>query len=174
MKHQENNSRNDLSSKQAVEKMKELVKHNRICFFTTDLGQQPLQTRPMSVQEVDEEGNFWFLSGRTSHKNLEIGSDPRVQLLFANQGDSEFLSVYGEAKVYADAETIEEIWNPIAKVWFPEGKYDPEITVIKVSTMDAYYWDTKHSKMVALVKMAAALVSGTTMDDGQQGTLRVR
>jgi hypothetical protein len=35
------------------------------------------------------------------------------------------------------------------------------------------YRDTKNNKMIQLIKMAASLVTGKTMDDGVEGKLRV-
>lgn len=162
----------DLDNQAAIEKMKALVKHNSICMFTTNLAELPLQTRPMSAQEVDDEGNFWFLSGKDSNKNFEIKDDKRVQLFFANKGDAEYLSVYGKATIYKERDKIEEAWSPIAKAWFQEGKDDPDLTAIKVTPEDAYYWDTKHNRVVALIKIMAAVVGNRTMDDGVEGRLQ--
>lgn len=163
----------DLSHSEAVSKMREIVGHNRICLFTTNLASLPLQTRPMATQEVDDDGNFWFLSSKRSNKNLEVEVDPRVQLMFANAGHSEFLSVYGEAHIYTDKSKIEDVWSPVAKAWFKEGKNDPDLTVIKVVPEDAYYWDTKNSKVVSLIKIMASVVSNASMDDGVEGRLRL-
>ena len=173
IKETKRDSFQDLSDKDAVNKIKELVKHNSLCFFTTRLTQQPLQSRPMSALEVDDNGNLYFLSSKASNKNMEIHMDPKVQLFFGNKDASEFLSIYGEAEIFTDRHSIEEVWSPIAKIWFQEGKDDPEVSVIKVKPHDAYYWDTKSNKAVSLIKMAASLVAGVTMDDGVEGRLKV-
>lgn len=162
----------DLQQQEAINKIKELVSHNPICMFTTHLTELPLQTRPMSTQEVDDEGNLWFLSSKESEKNFEIGADSRVQLFFGNKGDSEYLSVYGKATVLRDRSKIEEVWSPMVKAWFQEGKDDPSLTAIKVKPEDAYYWDTKHGKMISLIKIMSSVVAGRTMDDGVEGRLR--
>src|SRR5690349_14210537 len=86
-----------LESSEAVNKMKELVKHESVCHFTTKLTALPITTRPMSVKEVDDEGNFWFLSAIDSQKNEHITIDPRVQLFFSNTSNYEFLTVLGTA-----------------------------------------------------------------------------
>jgi general stress protein 26 len=163
----------DLSHREAIEKIQLLTKHNKICMFTTHLTEVPFQTRPMSVQEVDDDGNLWFLSGADSRKNWDISEDARVQLVFANQSDYEFLSIFGHAEEFKDRDKIEQIWNPIAKAWFKEGKDDPNITAIRVTPEDAYYWDTKSNKAVALLKIVTSVFTGKTMDDGEEGTLRV-
>ena len=61
--------------------------------FVTELDQLPSNSRPMSLQECDDEGNLWFISSKESNKNMEIERDSRVQLYFMNNSDSEYLSV---------------------------------------------------------------------------------
>ena len=59
----------------------------------------------------------------------------------------------------------------ICKGWFQEGKDDPNISVIEIIPDEAYYWDTVHGKMISLLKIAASVVSGKTMDDGIEGNI---
>jgi len=157
--------------KDAVAKMRELINHNAVCMFTSNVDEVPLQTRPMTTQEIDDQGNFWFLSAKDSHKNHEVEGDSRVQLLFANTSESEYLTVYGHATIIEDRKKIEEMWSPTAKAWFVEGKDDPNLSLIKVSPEHAYYWEPKQSKMVTLFKMAAAALTGNRMEIGREGKI---
>lgn len=164
----------DLANQEAVDKIRELVDHTKVCFFTTHLDESPLPTRPMHTLEVDDEGTFWFFSDEESEKNFEIKNDSRVQLLYANPAKSEFLSVYGHAMVSRDRSRIEELWNPMVKAWFKGGKDDPSLSVIQVLADQAYYWDTKNNKMVSLLKIIASIASDSrSNDDGVQGRLKV-
>jgi general stress protein 26 len=65
------------------------------------------------------------------------------------------------------------MWSSIAKAWFTEGKDDPAISLVKVTPEEGYYWDTKNNKMISLIKIAAAVVTGKTMDGGIEGKLNV-
>lgn len=163
----------DLHQQEAIGKLKDLAKSATICFFTTKLTQLPLATRPMGAQQVDDEGNIWFFSGRDSHKNDEIDKDNRVQLFFANKSSSEYLSIYGEASEIQDKEKAKELWTPLAKTWFTEGVDDPNLTLLMVKPLDAYYWDTKDGKAVSLIKIAVGAVTGKTMDGGIEGKLEI-
>jgi len=156
----------------AVKKMQELVKHNSMCLFSTQTEFAPIPTRPMNTLEVDDEGNFWFMSAIDSHKNQEIHADHRVQLFFSNPGDAEYMTVYGTAQVTRDRRRIEELWSPLIKAWFTEGKDDPRISIIKVIPEEAYYWDTKSNKMVAVMKVMVSALTGKTMDDSLEGKLK--
>ncbi len=173
-KEQPEKNHENLIGAEAGRKIKELVKEGNTCFFCTKLTTgEPLKTRPMSVQKVDNKGNFWFLSANDSYKNAEIQEDNHVHLLFQGSDYSDFLSVYGTATISTDKELIKELWEPIIKTWFTEGVDDPRITAIKVSAQDGYYWDNKHGNAVAFVKMAIGAAIGQTLDDSIEGTLTV-
>lgn len=127
----------------------------------------------MSTVDVDAEGNIWFISMRSSDKNREIEKDARVQLFYASRNSNEYLSVFGEASVVIDKELFKEKWVPEAKAWMENGVDDPEMSLIKVVPVDSHYWDTKHNKIVALVKMAGAIITGKKAedDDGVEGSV---
>jgi general stress protein 26 len=164
----------DLHGSEATKKIKELVDAAKTCFFCTSIeAGKPFDTRPMAVQKVDDEGNFWFLSSSDSHKNMEVEKDHAVQLLFQGSAQSDFLSIYGTATISRDKQKIKELWEPILKTWFTEGEDDPRITVIKVTPSEGYYWDNKHGKAVAFVKMIAGAITGKTLDDSIEGKLTV-
>ncbi|GAB3319729.1 hypothetical protein GCM10027299_12540 [Larkinella ripae] len=164
----------DLVSAEAGKKIKELVEKTNTCYFCTKITSgEPLKTRPMSVQKVDEAGNLWFLSADDSHKNADIQADKQVHLLFQGSEHSDFLSIYGVATISKDKQLIKELWEPILKTWFTEGVDDPRITAIQVKTQDGYYWDNKHGNAVAFIKMAAGAVLGKTLDDSIEGKLKL-
>ena len=169
----EDNHQN-LTGQEAIAKITELVEEAQTCFFCTAIPTgESSAARPMSVQQVDEEGNLWFLSASDSHKNQEITLDPAVDLYFQGSAHSDFLHLKGTAAVSTDREKIEMLWEPIIGTWFTEGIEDPRITVIKVTPTEGYYWDNKHGDAVAGIKMLIGAVLKKTMDDSIEGKLSV-
>ena len=165
----------DLRGQKAVGKIKELVEKAQTCFFcTSSASPESTGARPMSVQQVDDSGNLWFLSADDSHKNEDLARDPAVKLFFQGSAHSDFLMLSGSATVSRDKAKIKELWEPIVKTWFTEGVDDPRITVIKVEPNDGYYWDTKHSMAVAGIKMLIGAAIGKTLDDSIEGELAFR
>jgi general stress protein 26 len=162
----------NLAGSPAVKKLKELAEGIDVCMFCTHLGELPITTRPMSTQEVDEQGNIWFFSRVSSNKNQEIKQDDKVQLFYAKITSSTYLSVFGYADVLVDKEKIKELWDGVEKAWFTEGKDDPEITLIRIRTQEAYYWDTKDGAVISLIKMGVAAITGQEQDQGVEGTLK--
>ena len=164
----------NLSSIEAREKIKELIeKAKNTCFFCTNIRTgEGFSTRPMSVQKIDDDGTLWFLSPIDSHKNEDLLHDPATQLLFKGSDYSDFLSLYGKSVLSRDEGKIKELWEPLLKTWFTEGKDDPRITVIEFTPEHGYYWDTKHAQVVAFAKQVIGAAIGKTLDDSIEGNLR--
>lgn len=155
----------NLSQEEAIKKLKELAESARTCMFATSLDETPIPARPMSLKEVDKEGNLWFISSKESMKNQDIKQSSDVQLFFSNTGASEYLSIFGNAKIFTDRHTIEEKWTAMANAWF-DGKDDPDVTIIRVKPEETKYWDTENGKMITLIKMATSALTGKKHDEG--------
>jgi len=93
-------------------------------------------------------------------------------LLFQGSSYSDFLTLYGKATITTDKQKIDELWDPMMKTWFTEGKDDPRISVIKFTPEEGYYWDTKHVMAVGMVKRAVGAIIGETYDDSIEGTIK--
>jgi general stress protein 26 len=171
--HDEEGNIRNYEGAEAIEKLKKLAEDARICMFTTFADTRPMPSRPMALQGVDADGTLHFFSATDSGKNSEIQADPAVQLYFQNNSSSEYLCIYGTARISQDRVKIKELWSAWAKTWFQDGPEDPKLSLVSVKPEAGQYWDTKHNKMVQLVKVAASLVTGKTMDDGVEGELKI-
>lgn len=166
------NTTENLINKEAIDKLKSLVDEINICLFCTDLKTDDGATcRPMSALKVCDQGNIWFFSENNSDKNKAIEADKNVQLFFSHPAKNSYLVVNGEASIILDKAKIEELWVSAAKIWFKEGKEDPNISIIKVTPTSAYYWDTVGSRMINLLKRVASVVTGNNMVKGNEGSM---
>ncbi|HEU5053830.1 MAG TPA: pyridoxamine 5'-phosphate oxidase family protein [Hanamia sp.] len=162
----------NLYDKEAIQKIKEMVDDIKTCMFCTEVENVPFRTRPMATAEVDEQGDIWFFSIKESNKNDEIKDDQTVQLLYAKNSDSHFLTITGKTEIVWDKEKIDKLWNPVMKAYF-EGKDDPNISLLKVAPVEAHYWDTINGKMITLLKMATSAVTGIKTNVGVEGKIKV-
>lgn len=152
----------------SIEKLKSLTEGVDFCMLTTINGGQ-LRSRPMSTQEMDENGDLWFFTSDDTHKVDEIEADNRVNAAYSKIDDNLYVSVSGRASLVKDREKIEELWNPILKAWFPEGLDDPHLALLKVSIEEAEYWDSPNSKIVQLYGFVKAVVTGKPAQGGDHG-----
>lgn len=172
-RNQPEDTKQDLAGAKAIERIQDMSDDADSCFFcTTPMANSDTGgTRPMAIKKADDAGALWFLSASDSHKNAEIQADPAVRLFLQSAKHSGFLAIEGHASISRDQHMIDELWNPVLKSWFTEGKDDPRITVIKVTATDGYYWDNKHGEFVAATKMLIGAAIGKTLDDSIEGTI---
>lgn len=163
----------NLYDENAVKKIKDLVEDIKFCMFCTKVTNLPFKTRPMTTMDVDDDGNLWFFSNTVSDKNDEIKTNDIVQLLYAKNADSEFLTITGRAEISKDRQKIDELWTSMVKAYFPDGKDDPDLSVIKVIPDEAYYWDTVHGKMITILEMATSALTGDKFEGGVEGNIKV-
>ena len=142
----------------------ELMKKIAICMLATHDGDQ-IRARPMGAYVRREDDAVYFLTDARRHKDDEIRQTPNVCLAFADASGQKYVSVTGHAEVSADRSKIKELWGTPAKAWW-DSPDDPNIRVLKVTPNEAEYWDGPGT-VVSYIKMAAAAISGTRPDMGE-------
>ncbi len=165
-------STENLHNEAAVSKLKVLVDKidiGMLCSFPR--GEDYPYAVPMSRQEVDEEGNIWYLFSAESHTFEHLQQNKNVSIQFSHVGDYNFLSVNGTAEISAEQARIDKYWNKMMEAWFEKGREDPAIRLLKVTPLEAKYWDNKTNKLVTVFKVAVSAISGKDLDIGREGTL---
>jgi len=107
---------------ETVQKLAQLVKGIHIAMLTTQGEGGVLESRPMAVQAAEFDGTLYFLTQRGSGKVQQVEQYPQVNVAFSDPGKNTYVSIAGVAKAYRDQATIDRIWSPLDKAWFPKGK----------------------------------------------------
>ncbi len=165
-------STHNLTQAEARQKIKALAESIDFALLLTALNQQPIHTVPMSTKQVDEEGCIWFLSSKQSDHNRHLEQDERCELHYANPASMEFLVLAGTARIETDKARLKELYGATDDVWFG-GCDDPNLTAIRFKPATGHYWDSKHGKLISLLKMGAAAVTGSEANIGRHGELKV-
>lgn len=149
-----------------------MVDDIKVAMMVTGLEKKPINAIPMSTKKVDDKGNIWFLSMGSSEHNKNLQLNPDVHLLYSDPDDMEFMNLYGRAEITKDRSILKDLYNPRTDSWF-DGAEDPNLTAIKVTPAEAYYWDTKSNKYVTLLKMGVGAVTGSDQDLSEKGKLNL-
>jgi general stress protein 26 len=148
----------------------EFMKKIGICMLASWDGQE-LQARPMAAYLRPEEHAVFFLADARHHKDDDIKTYSKVCLAFSDTGAQNYVSVAGEAEVLNDRAKIRELWGIPAKAWW-KSPDDPNIRLLKVTPVDAQYWDAPGST-VAYVKMATAALTGSRPSMGKNRKVKM-
>jgi general stress protein 26 len=158
------------------EKLIEVLKTFRTAMLVTATPDGTLRSRPMALLQVEPSADLWFMTSAKTGKIDEIAAQARVNV--ALQQDAAFASVTGRASVHRDRAKIHELWTEHAKVYFPKGKDDPDIVLIKVSAEEGEYWDQDGLEGIKyLFEAGNAYVPGTkrpeAADPEQHGSVNL-
>ena len=154
-----------------LEQIAKLVKDARIGILTTIDGGGHLVSRPLAIQETEFTGDLWFFTQDPSPKVDDIAGNDQVNVAF--ESGKGWVSVAGTASVSHDQVKIDELWNNSASAWFPEGREDPTVALLKVSADTVEYWVSDEPKAVTLFKIAKAAVTGGQPDVGESKTIEL-
>jgi general stress protein 26 len=104
----------------------------------------------------------------------EVSTSPKVNVSFADPENQKYVSTTGTAELVRDRQKIAELWKPEFKMWFPEGKDDPEIALLKVNLEKAEYWDSSSSTIGYALSFVSSLVTGKQPDLGENKKVNIR
>ncbi|SHI46562.1 pyridoxamine 5'-phosphate oxidase family protein [Pseudozobellia thermophila] len=151
-----------------LRKLRELLNDNKVLLMATNLKKIPFSVCPMSLQEMDVQGDLWFFAHRNSDHFKDIEKDNRVQLLLANEKGQQYLSMYGNATHIVDREKKQALWSPMLGAWF-DGIDDPNSVLLNVNLESAYYWDMIENKWAALHRLQGSLAGQEGPELGEKG-----
>ena len=158
------------------DKLWDLIKDLKFAMFTTlHSVNGHLHSRPMTTQNsrLDEDSSLWFFMSRKSEPVADIASRPAVNVAYADPGKDSYVSVAGSAAVVEDMDKKRQLWSKETGAWFPGGVDDPDCALVQVKITHADFWDVKDSKVVQLIKIAKAAVTGTPPDLSEHGKVRM-
>jgi general stress protein 26 len=152
---------------ESIKKLGELIQDVDVAMMVT-MDEGFLRSRPMSTQDTEFDGNLWFFTNIKDHKIGEIENDNRVNLSYAKPDDNIYVSVSGTVELVRDQAKIDELWSPLYRAWFKDGKDDPDIVLLNVSVERAEYWDYSAGVLVQLAGFIKSVVTGESKDDNNQ------
>jgi general stress protein 26 len=148
---------------QPNDKLQTLLQDFDYAMLVTRTTDGELRSRPMAVAEIEPEGLMWFLTERHSGKIGELAADNHVNV--AMQSSNKFVSISGRATPLVDHRKVEDLWNEAWRVWFPGGKDDPTLILLRVQGEKGEYWDNSGvSGIKYLIEAGRAYLSGEKPD----------
>ena len=146
-------------------KVAELLKGQRFGFLTTTTREGKLTSRPMTLQEVEFDGDLWFFAERGSHPVQHVQVSPQVNVGVGSGGT--WVSLTGRASVVDDVAKKKELWNGGVEAWFPQGPDDDSVVLLKVHASSAEYWDTPGGRLATAFSFVKAKVTGERIEAGE-------
>lgn len=145
------------------DKLYELIDDIEIAMLTTIDGSGTPHTRPMANQKADEGGAIWFFTEKSGSAAQDIEANPKVTLGYASSGA--YVAVSGQGETVDDRDMIDALWSEEVKAWFPKGKSDPNLILLKVEPDLGEYWTFPSAPVSKAIGYVKAKLTGEPADD---------
>jgi general stress protein 26 len=156
------------------EHLYDLLKDFDTAMLVTRAADGHLHARPMAVAELRADADAYFVTNIDSPKVAEVYADADVLLTF--QSANQYAAVYGRVNVTRDRALIDRLWQDAWKEWFPRGKSDPAIALLRFDAEHGEFWSDAGLRGAQYAFEAAkAYLTGAPLrpDAGQHGRLRL-
>jgi general stress protein 26 len=164
--------KNDAPHDTDLHKLGELIKDIEVAMLTTRTSDGSLVSRPIQTLKLDANGELIFFTAAKSHKVDDLTDDSTSNLAYADPGEHRYVSVRGRARMDRDEDTIHELWTPTQKIFFPEGREDPNLMVLRIDVRDAAYWEAADNFVARAFDFARGMLNKSPGDLGEHGHLQ--
>lgn len=122
--------------------------------------------QPMAPQVDEDAGIIYFYSDNTSELGQAIMARPSNVHLCHIDKDYQ-ACVKGMLTPHNDKATIDKFWNPMVEAWYPGGKTDSKMLMLKFEPHDAAVWASDKSTLGVMFEVAKANMKDETPDLGK-------
>lgn len=130
-----------MSDKDPVQTLLKKTEDAGICMLTTTESDGQLVSRPMAVQEIDDDHTLWFLTRIDTPVIHETTGGQQVNVTVSEKGF--WASIAGVANVDQDVERKKAYWSKMTEAFFGDSQpEDPNIVLLRVTPETGQYWDS--------------------------------
>lgn len=127
--------------------------------------------RPMAHQVHKRDRALWFITAQGTDIAEAAENGAQAQHILACAHGQLYATINGRLSIEIDEGKIDEIWSPMAAVWFEDGRDDEDIRLVRFTPTEAEIWATD-GKAKTLYDFAKAAITDEKPDVDEHATLR--
>ena len=133
------------------------------------LDQPGYHAQPMTAFRDEETGTIWFFSRDDTDlaRDAGLAGGQSAMFHYGSKDQNVWACVHGQLSVHGqDREIIDRHWNPVLAAWYPEGKDDPRLTILRFDADDGRVWVNEGGFFKFAFEIAKANLTKTLPDSG--------
>lgn len=127
--------------------------------------------QPMTAFVEKETGSIWFFTSKDT--DLARAAAPGADAMFTFQSRNLYACLAGRLTLENDRARIDRYWNAHVAAWYPQGKDDPSLTLMRLDAADAAVWLVEGGLVKYALEVVKANVSKSTPDVGERRDLNL-
>jgi len=125
--------------------------------------------QPMTAFVERETNTLWFFTRKDTDLAQSVTAGDGAAFIYTDRKLQACID--GRLSLAHDRERIDRYWNAHVAAWYPEGKDDPELTLLRLDVTDAAVWITEGGLLKYAFEVAKANASKSTPDVGERRDL---
>ena len=107
-------------------------------FLMVGLANSGTHSEPLTAQlDKDQVDTIWFFIG----KDNRLAGGGAAMAQFVSKGQDFFACIDGQVRIDNDPAMIDKLWNKQVEAWFPGGKTDPNLALLRFDIDSAELWE---------------------------------
>jgi general stress protein 26 len=125
-------------------------------------------SQPMTAFREEETGTIWFFSRDDTDLARDVaGAGQSAMFTYGSKDQEVWACIHGALSVSPrDPARIDKYWNPVLAAWYPDGKEDPHLTLLRFDADDGRIWVSDGGFLKFAFEIAKANISKTLPDAG--------
>ncbi len=129
--------------------------------------------QPMTGFCDKESGAIWFFTRRDTELVSRLVQGGKAMFNLVSKDRDLWACIAGTITEQHDAARIDKFWGPVVSAWFPDGKDDPELTLLRLDPDDAEIWISAKGPIRFAFEIAKANLTDNEPDLGQHERLNL-
>jgi len=124
-------------------------------------------SQPMTGYAEPETGTIWFFSRSDTDFARDVAQGGQSGMFSYQAKDQKVQAcIHGQLSIDQDRARIEKYWNPVVAAWYPDGKDDPALTLIRFDGDDGRVWLSDKGALGFAYQVIKANLTKTIPDAG--------
>jgi general stress protein 26 len=124
-------------------------------------------SQPMTAYREEETGTIWFFTRDDTDFAQDVAKGGQKGMFTYGSKDQEVWACFhGSLSISRSQAVIDKHWNPILAAWYPDGKDDPHLTLVKFDGDDGRVWISKKGAVGFFFEVAKANLTKTLPNVG--------
>jgi len=132
-------------------------------FVMLGLPSQVAHSQPMTAQFDGHDGPIWFYGTRSSRLVEGLSSTNNAMAQYVGEGHKLFACISGLLTIDNDRAMIDKFWSNSVEVWYPQGKSDPDLVMLRFDPDHIEVWQADMSMMGKLKMMFGGTMKASDM-----------
>jgi general stress protein 26 len=147
------------------------IKESR--FGMLGLADDARQLQPMTAFAEPHERSIWFFA-KADNDLVKALADTSDGVFVIQSKDQDLQAcVIGDLELQHDRGRIDKFWNPVVAAWFPKGRDDPSLAVLRLSARRAEIWIAQTGPIKMAWEIAKARTLRKEPDLGDHGSVNL-